>query len=305
MKLNRRRFLSQAAKFGGPALAMGGLLAVPLARQAYARASLRRELVSAAVPLLADKASEELEELPASACKEIREYFHGLCLNVHGFAEEVCLKRFAENVASCPTEEGKHRLIDLAFSHKVATPSEVLNRVETIAKETGGHLDHNWLTCCSNVAWAWQAPLRKTKPAQQAIDLAAAMEPFICVQLAKVREAAYPAGERPALSSVLMGIGRSAILLLPVAAGDPRIAFPLFMIRALGHLWRWLVVQLSDQTKEFQTEISGRLTLLGDRLGSEFEQEIRSRVSDLHYWQELALEDAARQEASSAIPLLI
>lgn len=305
MNLSRRRFLSQAAKVGGPALIAGGLLTARLTQQAFGRAALRQEFIDATVPLLTGKVSGELEQLPASACKDIREYFHGICLNVHSFAEEVSSSRFAEKLATCATEEGKHRLIDLAFSQKVVTAPEVLNRVGVIAKEVGGHLDRNWSKCCSQVAEAWKVPLNRSKSGQQVTDLATLMEPFICKQLAEARGAAYPAGQRPALSGTILGIGRTAILLLPVALVEPQIAFPIFMVRALCYLWRWLMAQLSDRTAEFQTEISSRLALLGNRLGSEFEQEVRNRISDLHHWQERALEDAARQTANQAIPLLI
>ena len=37
---------------------------------------------------------------------------------------------------------------------------------------------------------------------------------------------------------------------------------------------------------DYQAAISGRLALLGNRVGASFEQEVRQRLADLHTWQE-------------------
>jgi hypothetical protein len=58
------------------------------------------------------------------------------------------------------------------------------------------------------------------------------------------------------------------------------------------------------QVGDYQRAISERLALLGNRLGSEFEGEIRAQIGCLQAWQEEALKQTAAAEAQQAASLL-
>ena len=55
--------------------------------------------------------------------------------------------------------------------------------------------------------------------------------------------------------------------------------------------------RLDDRRGDYQAAISGRLALLGNRVGAEFEREIRERLNDLHTWQERSIRNTAKQVA--------
>src|SRR5690242_417182 len=155
--MDRRRFLSGAAAGGGLLLLGGGLWA----RQAYARNSLRRQLVRAAAPVLTAKAHQELLTVPRQAREEMRRYFHGLCLNVHDFVEEVCAPEFADRLEERPAPEARQELVLLAFMRHVCTEEQVLGRVGELADLLGRGLDRNWAACCTELANRWDLSVRE------------------------------------------------------------------------------------------------------------------------------------------------
>ena len=55
-----------------------------------------------------------------------------------------------------------------------------------------------------------------------------------------------------------------------------------------------MAARLERKAGDYQAAITGRLALLGRRLGAEFEGEVRRRVSDLHAWREEAVRRTAR-----------
>ena len=69
-------------------------------------------------------------------------------------------------------------------------------------------------------------------------------------------------------------------------------------------MFAYVVGQLNTRAGDYQRAISERLALLGNRVGSEFEAEIRTRVADLHAWQEQALKKAAASQAQETIGLI-
>ena len=218
MDNERHEFLVNLARYGGIGLATICGVGAWVGKQSYARESLHRQMMDTVAPLLTDKATREWNELPSLAREEIRRYFHETCLNVHAFVEEICCDSFAETLHACRSEHEQHNLLNLKFSQKVVTGTEVLNRVETIANESGTVLDHNWETCCKQVADSWGASLSSgtSRPANS--RRFANVEPVIRERLQQARGRAYPVGQRPAATESLESAGATAILLLPVAA---------------------------------------------------------------------------------------
>lgn len=305
MDEDRRDFLVKTAKVGGAIVLAGGLVGGRLVRQSFAREAIRRSMVETAAPILTEKQGNELDSLPSSACEEIREYFHGICLNVHGFVSEICSNSFAEGLRACQTEQQKHELLNVAFSQKIVTATEVLNRVDAIAKECGATLDHNWATCCKQLAESWSTTLSQRTSARYALDVSEMVEPLIRKNLQNACAGAYPVGQRPAIGETARSLGRTAIMLLPVIVAEPAVGFPVFVIAAIRPLWDYCLGQFGHGKDNYQMAISERLAVLGNRVGSEFEREFRIRIADLHHWQERSLSDIARRKAQEAVPLLI
>jgi hypothetical protein len=121
--------------------------------------------------------------------------------------------------------------------------------------------------------------------------------------------------QRPAVGETIGKIGQSAVLLLPlglvsVAATGSAVAvvanpfvLPVFVILAARHIWDYAMSRLDDRRGDYQTAISSRLALLGNRVGGEFEREVRQRITDLHTWQERSIRTTATRLAEERIGL--
>jgi len=257
------------------------------------------------VPMMARKAPHELTTLPSRAQEDMRRYFHGRCLNVHGFLEEICSVTFGEKLAACRDKKGRHQLLTLAFESKVVAESAVLSHVDIVAQEIGQELDQGWHSCCQHVAENWQMSLDVDGGEMTGNRLSASAEPLIVRELSAMRRSAYPIGQRPAFSQMAKSIGTSAIGLLPVAAVSRQLALPLFLLAALEPIWQYVVGQLQHRPVAYQRAITSRLSLLGNRVGMEFRREVKQRVADLHAWQEQALRQTAARYAEQAVPLFV
>jgi len=295
---SRREFL-QAAALAGGAVAVGGAI---WGQAAYARRQLTQKLMSEALPELTQKEHAELLDLPVKGREEIRTWFHAPCLNSTEFVYEVCSNAFVEKLSACKTDYLKELCFLNAFVGKVVSQTEILNRVQVIAEEIGGKLDRNWATCCQRISAKWDIHV-KTHGSTVPVDFTNRMEPFIRTSLDEAVRSATVAGQRPAIGDTIASVGKSALLILPLR-GHPAVAIPLFALLALRHLFTFVMGVLNSRVGEYQRAISERLSLLGNRIGSEFEAEIRSRVEALHGWQEAALRKAAESQARDAVSIL-
>ena len=279
---DRRRFLRTAGT-AGCAVALGGaLVGTRVLGQISRRREMERELLQKIVPMLAKKARHELTMLPARAQEDMRRYFHGRCLNVHGFVREICSFTFGEKLAASGNEKAKHQLLTLAFETKVVSESEVLSRVGTVAQEVGQELDQGWYVCCQQVAETWPVSFDSGAREVTGSRLSASVEPLIRSELNAVRQSTYPIGRKPALSQTTKSIGKSAIGLLLVADVNPKLALPLFLLAALKPIWQYVTGKLRHRPAAYQRAITSRLSLLGNRVGMEFLREVKQRVADLH-----------------------
>jgi hypothetical protein len=188
-----------------------------------------------------------------------------------------------------------------AFVSKVVSATEILNRVGIIAEEIGSELDLNWAACCARISNKWDLHIKPYGLATSS-DFASRMEPLIRQGLDETLRRASVAGQRPALGNTVDKIGESALMLLTVI-DFPKFAIPLFALIALRHLIRYIVSQLNNKIGDYQRAISERLALLANRIGSEFEAEIRRQIANLHTWQEDALRVTADEQAQMAITI--
>jgi hypothetical protein len=261
-------------------------------------------LLGRSATILAEKENRELELLPEAAREELREYFHGICLNVHGFVENVSSEAFVSRLRACTSEQLQQELLNVTFSQKVVTGTEVLNRLRTVCKDLGGKLDLSWKQCRTKLASEWQAVLPQRGMSWSSTLAASDLDKSILDGLHQARAKSYPLGERPALDETLMGIGESALLLLPMARVGPA-AWPIFVLRALGHVWSYISARLLHRSAGFQLAITESLAQLGNWVGTECEQEFRRRIADLHHWQQSALDSAAEHRIDTLIPWFI
>ncbi len=297
--MDRREFLA-AAGYGGGAVALGGGL---YGRMRYRRGRFAGTLLRDARPVLIEKAHGELQGLPADAREDIRTWFHVPCRNAADFVRFICSHSFAEHLAACETDELKRWSLVNAFLSRVVSEAEILNRVQIIAEEAGAELDRNWADCCTAIAAKWNVQMA---PYGGSItdDLTTRLEPIIASHIAAVIRQGQAATERPALGDTVGAIGESALMLLPLRIGLPNVVIPLFVFAAMGHLYRYVMGQLTNRVGDYQRAITARVALLGNRIGAEFETEIRARISALHVWQESALNEAATGYARETIGII-
>lgn len=275
---------------------------------AYAGDRLRRKLIADAMPVLTQKAHSEFLSVPVRGREEIRRWFHGKALNVASFVEEVCSSSHREKLHACHTEEEKQLLLQVTFFGKVATDAEILNRIQVIAEEVGRELDLNWGSCCQSIASRWELHLTGYGSTLELREFNERVASTVGQHVREALDMAEVGTRHPALGETLGGIGESALLVLPMSrlkAGKRGIdvnlmAVPTFFLLALRDVCRYVIGLLSDPRPDLQRAISARISLLGNRIGSDFESVVRTQLDALHDWQEHALTTAAEHYAESA-----
>ncbi len=296
---HRRRFLEATGAVGVLGAMSGGLYL----RAASRRGELSTAMIRDAHHELSPKAHRELQHLPIRARTEIRDWFHSHCLNAAEFAYEVCSPRFAERLAACDNSDLQQQCVADLFLASVVSAEEVQERLQVIAQEMGNELDFNWHACCETLAEKWQIHVdRGGHRISLPSGLADRLDSLVRQSLAQAIDAGR-AGAAPALSSISDGLGKTALLLIPLAMLAPNVALPAFFVRAIFNLGQYVVRLLSDRVGDAQAAITTRVAILGRRLGSEFEGEARARIADLHAWQENAVSSFAHDYARRAIPL--
>jgi hypothetical protein len=311
--MNRRRFLREGIAGGAIALGAGGFLYF---RRSQARADMTSRMLDDALPPLSSNALRELNTLPVRAREEIRRYFHGKCLNVEGFVSHVCSNQFAERLGRCRTQDEREGCFLQAFCGRVATDAEILNQVETIAAEIGSELDSGWDGYCTELCGRWNTRIQGYGSPLAMDELSNRLGGMIRAELAQTARQAVSTYQRPAVGETIGKIGASALLLLPlgvvsVAVAGPAVAvmpnplvIPVFFILAARHVWEYITGRLDDRRGEYQAAISSRLALLGNRVGAEFEREVRQRLTDLHTWQERSIRITATRLAEERVGLI-
>jgi hypothetical protein len=301
--MDRRRFLQRGIAGGAVALGAGGLLFV---RRAQARSAMVSRMLDDALPPLSSNSLGELKTLPVRAREEMRRYFDGKCLNVAGFVGHICSNEFLERVGRCRTQEERQICFVLAFCHRVATEDEILNRVQTIAAEVGSELDSGWADYCTELSGRWATRLQGYGSPLAMDELSNRLEGMIRTEITQAARQAGSLDRRPAVGETIDKIGKSALLLLPlVRFGQTGLAvgIPVFFFLAARHVWNYVAGRLNDHRGDYKAAISRRLALLGNRVGSEFEREVRLRLTDLHTWQERSIRSTAERLAKERVGL--
>jgi hypothetical protein len=289
---------------GALVLGSGGLL---FARRSHAREALTSEMLNDALPTLAVGAARGLGSLPARARDEIKRYFHGKCLNVEGFVSHICSDEFRERLGRCRTPDEKEACFLQVFSSRVAREGEVLNWVETIATEIGDELDSEWAAYCTEVSLKWNTRVGEYGTSLRGDELSSRLGNLIRNDLRQAALLGKSGNHQPAVGETIDKVGRSAVLLLPLMRFGQAglvVGVPVFFLLAAKHVWDYAMSQLEDRRGDYQAAISSRLALLGNRVGGEFEREVRQRISDLHTWQERSIRETATRLAEERVGLI-
>jgi hypothetical protein len=279
--MNRRNFVVGAIV----ATVLGGGV---LGYREYARASMKSKLLNDAIPPLTSITSTQLNALPERAREEIKRYFDGACLNAQGFVSHICSQEFREVLGSCKDDHEREVAFLAAFCSRVATSAEILNHVELIAAEIGTELDSAWSGYCNAISSKWNTHLDRYGEPLSANGLVEQLSGLIRNELAQAVKESSKSNLAPAIGDTIGKIGESAVMLLPVAR-YPNLFVPLFVVLAAKSIWDFIWGQFHDPQNDLQAMISGRLALLGKRVGAEFEREVRQRLTDLHTWQEKSI----------------
>ncbi len=297
--MERREFLKGLAFAGGGVALVGA----NCAKNLYARDQLRRQLQGEAVPILAKKSLKELQTAPQLGREEIETWFHEPCLNAAIFAEVVTSESFLDQLYHC-LPELREGLFLSAFLTHVTTESTICQRVDLIAKEVGLELDLNWENCCGELSNLWDVHIGKFGTALPT-HLSDQLEPVIRNGVAESLMLARAAGERPGLVSASLSLGKSAIMLLPLAK-SPNVAVPLFVCMGVSHLFSYFFGMLNRKRSihEIRQSVSARMSLLAQRIGAEFETEVRAGVGRLHQWQQHAIEVVVNEQAVRSVGLM-
>ena len=81
------------------------------------------------------------------------------------------------------------------------------------------------------------------------------------------------------------------------------VGIPLFVANGIRSVWNYIWSRWQDRRGEFQAALSGRLALLGNRVGDGFQTEIRLRLNDLHTWRTGAVRNQAERIIEDKIGL--
>jgi hypothetical protein len=289
LPMNRRRFLRVGMAGGGLTLGIGGLMSHWRNR---ARAAVTSRLLEDALPALSSKSHGQLRTLPSWAGDEIKRHFHGTCLNVEGFVTHICTPSFGERLGRCRSPEDREACFTEAFCSRVATEVSMLLWVETIAASVGAELDVAWAGYCTELSRKWNIRIGDYGIPLGVSELTDRLEGLVHTELDQAIRLASSGDQAPAIGNTVAKIGESAVRLLPlVRLGKVGlvVGVPVFFLLAARHVWDYAAAHLEQRSGDYQAAISGRLALLGHRLGAEFEREVRCRVMDLHVWQRLAV----------------
>lgn len=309
--MNRRKFLQTTAVGGGLTAIAGGLLA----NQAYARYRLREQMLADASPLLTNKAHTEFQSIPSKGREEIKMWFNGKILNgVRPFVDEVCSEIFRTRLQSLSTVEEQQQLLAVSFYGKIATENEIINRVDTIAREVVQEIDTNWGGCCKEIASSWNVHIREYSEELDFDEFGERINQIINEEMNQALEMARVEAQDPTLVGTFGDIGEDAVLILPMSKYRINLTFgeleynplavPAFIFRALHHVFDYVIGLLFDPRDDLQSAVSARVALMGNRIGTEFESAVREQLPVIHGWQEQTVAVAAEQYADSVVDLL-
>ncbi len=302
--LSRRKLLSAGATAGGVIL-LGGLW---FGNRALARERLRSSLTADIATTLTAKAKTELTELPAAGARRIKTFFHGPCLNAHSFAQEVASESFRRKIDAVQDPKVQQSLVTDAFYRHVITPNEIHRKVKEIFLSTASELDGNWNETKEQIASKWGVSchdLLELKPLNLGKKIDAQIDKIIESVKNTVR---YQKSLLRYLLETGVGVaataGAVALLLTPATAPIGEAILPAVITYTISKLAQFILSLFVDLKVDIQTRVTSRLSTFANTLATEFQQEMRRLIADLHRWQDQALGIVRDQLVDQALPFV-
>jgi hypothetical protein len=296
--MKSRTFVTSLVTVFGLCLLLGGYLTW----QSYSRARLQQALVEQASPILDQMKEKELDALVTPARDQIREHFHALAFKVPDFVDAVCSDEFARKLAACPTREDQQKLVLRTFKETITTDAEILARVSALTDKATQTLDEDWASCCEGLTERWNLAVKPYGGNLTSRQLVERMQPTITAGLRRAAEQAQRSGRKGWVFSV-NHITRNA-LVLPVEEKGVYKGMPAFAANSFASVFDSVIVHVQNRPRDMRKLISTRLSELGNLLGYDFREEVRSRIEELHQSQQQAVKEAAGQQASELIHIL-
>ncbi|MBN70209.1 MAG: hypothetical protein CME32_13130 [Gimesia sp.] len=300
--MERREFLQAASAVAG-VTAMGGVL---WGRAAFARSQFTQKLVGEASPLLVTKEHSEITSIPFSASEEMKLWFTGACLNSAQFVDYICSEGFATRLGQFASPREREMCVENEFFARVLSHSSIYQRVELVAQESGAILDRNWQSCCDEIASTWKLKLN-AKSDDLSVGIQSRLDSLISIQLDEAISRSANVADRPSAISSAIGVGKASLMVLRLLRLPPPynlVAIPAFALTAITHFANFVVGLLFQDSSGAKVAISDRIALLGNRVASEFNAELKSRIADLHTWQNEALRTTAEEYAHASIGII-
>jgi hypothetical protein len=283
----------------GLCLLVGGYLTW----QGYSRARLQQILADQARPILVKLKEREIAGLVKPARDRIRDEFHALCFKVPDFVDAVCADDFARQLAACRNHDEQQKLVLLTFKRTVTTDAEILDKVRELTDEAARTADEDWAACCEELTERWNLevkPYGRTLTGQQLVER---MRPTITAGLRHTADPAAPPARRGGVG-VSLGQLTAGVLTLPVEEQGVYKGLPAFTAPNFRSVFDSVIGHVQTRPHDMRKQISTRLADLGNLLGHDFREEMRSRLEQLHQQQQEAVEQAAGQQASELIHIL-
>ena len=293
--VNRRRFFECVAQLAGLGAASIGILWY---RHSQAIASLQADLTNSADVAVRQSATDT-DALIADTDRELRAFFVGACLDAHQFVAEIQSARFQDAWRSCLTTAEQEALLVSAFDRDVVSASAVMERLEGIAGRFAHQLDQEWTACCERVSIAWNRSLpSEFRMAPQTVQQAA--EPHVR-DLLRRAATAVPLNNGPTLAETGLGIGRTAVLLLPVLRTMPLLGWPAFALTGLALLAEWFRNWLEQPSADnMQWAVTTQLSQAAIAIADQFRRDLETGVADFRAMQTAAFQVCAQQQAHVA-----
>lgn len=301
--MNRRRFVKEAAITVGVSAPLFGWHLFQ--RREQARKDLATHLLASAQPLLSEQADTQVRNLPTRAAAGVRSFFDGKCLNSASFVNYLCSSGFARLVRGQP-DAAREAIVFAAFCEQVTTEAEICGRIDALAADVGRELDLGWARYAGTVAGTWNARLKPCDETLTERFVCGEMTELVRRELATAHALSVSASRTPALAETVGAIGKTAVMLMPAARfkkAGVLVAVPVFILVAIGEVWRYVVGQPEPRRAGLQAALSGRMANLGERAAGLLEREVRRRIQILHGWQQQALNETAIRLANERVIL--
>jgi len=302
---SRRSFVRRSIWVAGLACGVTGFL---FARRTYARSSLREKLLDDALPSLSDTFSAHIREYPKLGTEQIRTYFHERALQVPEFVKHICSPIFLDRLGRCSgSSEEKERCLMGAYCERVASEAGIQANVEAIATHIGNLLDTTWMEYCTKLSQRWNIQLKKYGDPLEPANFTQRVSDIIREDLRRAVQQVNSTGSIPSLGEALGGIGKSAIMVLPmIRMGTYGIiaGIPVFLFLAAKHVWNLVIPVLEQRRDDSIAQVTSAMTQMSGRIEGEFEREIRRRISDLHTWQENAIREITNRIVVQRVGLI-